>query len=240
MGQRKYHPTCHLLSLTMTTKIVALFDMVFGLFGLVWFVLMLSRFGIISLDPFENADTGAANQTDRLDNLRNTDQHTPDKQAFATNHKVINLTLVAFYTAVNLVFFIILLVGVHKRSPGICLIWFHIRCAIFVFKAIILVMYLIGGRPLYSQIPFILSMLAHLYGLWVVNCYVEELRGNIFEKRLEETKTKNEQAVIENSNITDDIPNGIEQIQKKRMQEGLDNPLFHTGENEENKEKSQE
>ncbi|CAL8094689.1 unnamed protein product [Orchesella dallaii] len=233
MGQPKYHPTCHVVSLTLATKIVAFLDMILGLFGLVWFVLMLSRFGIISLDPFENADAGVGNQTSQLANIRNTDQHIALKQVFATNHKVINLTLVAFYTAVNLVFFIILLVGVHKRSPGICLVWFYIRCAIFVFKAIILVMYLIGGRPLYSQVPFLLSMVVHLYGLWVVNCYVEELRGEIFEERIQETRAKNEQYVIENSNA-EDAPNGIEQIQRKRLQEGLDNPLFHKDENNEN------
>lgn len=112
-----------------------------------------------------------------------------------------------------------------QRSPGICLVWFYIRCAIFVFKLIIFIMYLIGGRPLFSQIPFLISMLVHAYGLWVVNSYVEELRTGRYEEHVQEVKDA--QAAREKEPVDDfDVPNGIEEIQRQRLRQGLVNPSF--------------
>lgn len=99
------------------------------------------------------------------------------------------------------------------------MIWFYIRSAIFVLKAIILVMYLIGGRPLYSQIPFLLSMIAHLYGLWVVNYYVDELNATHFEEEWSRIEEQKVQAARENCDNYD-VPNGIEAVLKRRLEEG--------------------
>lgn len=82
-------------------------------------------------------------------------------------------------------------------------------------------MYIIGGRPLFSQLPFIISMIAHLYGLWVVNCYVDELRTVQLEEKVKEAEEQREQEVRERSNSYYEVPNGIEAIQKKRLEEGL-------------------
>lgn len=85
-------------------------------------------------------------------------------------------------------------------------------------------MYIIGGRPLFSQLPFIISMIAHLYGLWVVNCYVDELRTVQLEEKVKEAEEQREQEVRERSNSYYEVPNGIEAIQKKRLEEGLKGP----------------
>ncbi len=84
-------------------------------------------------------------------------------------------------------------------------------------------MYIIGGRPLFSQLPFIISMIAHLYGLWVVNCYVDELRTVQLEEKVKEAdeQREREQEERETSNSYYEVPNGIEAIQKKRLEEGL-------------------
>ncbi len=42
------------------------FLQVFGLFGLIWFVLMLARFDIISLDPFENIANNSTKTNEQL------------------------------------------------------------------------------------------------------------------------------------------------------------------------------
>lgn len=82
-------------------------------------------------------------------------------------------------------------------------------------------MYLIGGRPLYSQVPFIISMIAHLYGLWVVNCYVDELNAGEIQEKVKDVEEKRVQEARERSDNYD-VPNGIEVLQRKRLEEALD------------------
>lgn len=191
------HPTCGLLSLQRGSKLIAFIDMTLGAIGLIWFLYMLERYDIVSLDPFENETHTivannktmmVANDDVKLDALGSAPLTNKKVSAL---QKVLSLSLCGFYTSVNLILFVVLLIGAIKKHIGLCLTWFYIRCAILVFKCIIFLMYLIHGRPLFGQIPFILFMFVHAYGLWVVNSYVEELRFFKYEKDLTARQIRN-------------------------------------------------
>jgi len=220
------HPTCGLLSLQTGSKLIAFFDMILGLIGLIWFLYMLEVYDIVSLDPFEeetHAVMGANNKTIIVPN--NNDDVQLDalssNRKLSTLQKVLSLSLCGFYTTVNLCLFVILLIGAIKKHIGLCLTWFYIRCAILVFKCIIFLMYLIHGRPLFSQIPFIFFMLIHVYGLWVVNSYVEELRSFKYEKELTSQQIRNRSITsggteYTSSSLEEGLGTGIEKVVQAR------------------------
>lgn len=85
-----------------------------------------------------------------------------------------------------------------------------------VFKLIIFTMYLIAGRPLFSQIPFIVFMLIHAYGLWVVNNYIEELNGFKYEKELTARQMRSRDESV--CSVSERV-NGIEKLAKKRKEQ---------------------
>jgi len=74
-------------------------------------------------------------------------------------------------------------------------------------------MYILAGRPLFSQIPFITFMFIHIYGLWVVNSFVEELRDINRQQDLKDMKAKQKERVKE-----DLERDGIAKIQQSREQ----------------------
>jgi hypothetical protein len=84
-------------------------------------------------------------------------------------------------------------------------------------------MYFIAGRPLFSQIPFIMFMFVHCYGLWVINNYVEELRTNTYQSKAEYKTQKNREERLESE---EDRNNGIEKLAQKRKELYNDNVTF--------------
>ncbi|CAG7825980.1 unnamed protein product [Allacma fusca] len=71
---------------------------------------------------------------------------------------------------------IILIYGAYKKSIKLCSIWFHIRCAVLVFRIIFLIIYVIGGLPLLYKVPVMILCVFRLYSLWVVSHFIDEVR----------------------------------------------------------------
>jgi hypothetical protein len=85
---------------------------------------------------------------------------------------------------------------------------------------------LIAGRPIFSQIPFILFMVIHAYGIWVVNRYVEQLRSENRDIENSEMYQANRRKDSEYER------DGIERLQKNRETLYKNNPAFQKDENE--------
>jgi len=71
---------------------------------------------------------------------------------------------------------IMLIIGAYKKSTKLCAIWFHIRCAILVFRIIFLIIYVVAGRTLLYKIPVMVLFLFRIYSLWVVSHFIDEMK----------------------------------------------------------------
>ncbi|ODM96596.1 hypothetical protein Ocin01_10078 [Orchesella cincta] len=268
MGKRTVNPTCGLMSLKRASQIMAIIDMVFGLVGIGWFIYMFKKHGIISLEAFEptlGIDASSVTDTNGTSSKLfhdlasgNVNSTNPTVNVYGTQKELLSLTLSGyfigyFYTGVNLTIFVFLLLGVYRRSPALCMFWFNVRCAIVVYKVAILLMYIIAGLNFQMfQIPWILTMVIHVYGLWLVNCYVNELRVEQFcrtccknqadakvgkgnppsiitqdSTMVEESESRKNNSISSFDN-PDELWNGIEIIQRRRLSSptpGIENPL---------------
>ncbi|CAL8094692.1 unnamed protein product [Orchesella dallaii] len=267
------NPTCGLISLKRASQIMAVIDMIFGLVGIGWFIYMFKKHGIISLEAFEptlGIDTDSValvsgtniTASNAIHDLTsgNLNSSSPTVNVYGAQKELLSLTLSGymigyFYTGVNLSIFVFLLLGVFRRSPALCMFWFNVRCAIVVYKIAILLMYLIAGlKFFFIQIPFILTLLIHLYGLWIVSCYVHELRVEYIcrtccdklQSRIKADKENSSQipsldskpveglsaqfhkTSVSSCDNPDELWNGIEILQRRRLSSptpGIENPL---------------
>jgi len=194
----------------LVAKVIAICDLIFAMIGVFWFVWILEGYNLLLTDdPLVSALSGNDDTTTppevsgNVISLKNTTSTEHPREhlqplfsvtpkGIMLNEKTWNVVLSGFYTSMNLLAFLLLLSASNDKNICKLWTWFGIRASIFTFKCFLYITYLIVGLPLHDHIPHIIFMGIHLYGLWVVWVFIEEIKE---ERRTNSTVNFNNQEI---------------------------------------------